>query len=74
MGIGGVLPLVLLLLLLNSTEKSNIRLMKEIIVLIAGITMVVGGISQKASMIMAAGSTRGIFLSFEEGKLRRPDY
>jgi hypothetical protein len=66
MGIGGVLPLVLLLLLLNSTERSNIRSMKEIMVLIAGITMVIGGISQKASMIMAAGFTRGIFLSFEE--------
>lgn len=71
MGIGGVLPLVLLLLLFNSTEKSNTALMKEIIVLIAGITMVIGGISQKASMIMAAGFTRGIFLSREEGRLRK---
>ena len=71
MGIGGVLPLVLLLLLLNSTENSNIRSMNEIIVLIAGITMVIGGISQKASMIMAAGFTRGIFLSFEEGRLKK---
>ena len=71
MGIGGVLPLILLLLLLYSTEKSNIRSMKEIIVLIAGITMVIGGISQKASMIMTAGFTRGIYLSLEEGGLKK---
>jgi DMSO reductase anchor subunit len=69
MGIGGVLPLVLLLVLLNLTEKRNIGLMKEVIVLIAGMTMVIGGISQKASLIMAAGFTRGIFLSREEGRI-----
>jgi formate-dependent nitrite reductase membrane component NrfD len=69
MGLGGVLPLFLLLFLLNSPEKSNIGLMKEIIVLIAGITMVFGGISQKASIIMGAGFTRGIFLSREEGSI-----
>lgn len=64
-GIGGVLPLLLLSLLLASTERSGIGSVKQGMALIAGVAMIIGGAGQKTSIITAAGFTKGISLDFE---------
>ena len=70
-GIGGAFPLYLLFLILNSTEMKNSNSLVDILALITGITMIIGGVSQKISIILASSYTRSISLRFERERLKK---
>lgn len=62
-GIGHLLPVLLLFLLLAAPHIDAIAELWRIAAALAGLAMVVGGVSQKAGIVLKAGYLRGIVLA-----------